>query len=339
MLSPDVRVEGFTTQEWLRLADIVRAPARASELNPPAGGARLRAGGVVAVTKDGRLRKLLSTRSGRLDHVSHAWPLDLSELAARNDARWAVELTTGSLERLADRFAERIRPSDTYLSQTLEFLRVLRELEAESGVRVWPWPVAEWPIPTERAVQRAMDALCPVGRAAVIGVFDRGALYTALALHRGPRGIDAIVGPEELRPALGLLSGDFRRDAHFLGAAVEQVVGPLAVGCYGELATFQALADSPAPGAWAAAALGRDIVIEPVTPGLMVPLGLDAGRALLSGVRGLVERFGGGGLMRSDLVRSTLERGMPVFVDDVQARLGFDPLKLLARLLARHDGA
>jgi hypothetical protein len=35
---------------------------------------------------------------------------------------------------------------------------------------------------------------------------------------------------------------------------------------------------------------------------------------------------------------STLERGMPLFVDDVQARLGFDPLKLLARLLTRHDG-
>jgi hypothetical protein len=332
MLSPDVRVEGFTTQEWLRLAEIVRAPARDEPV-------RTSAGGVVAVTRHGRLRKLLSTRSGRLDHVAQEWPLELSELSAQNQARWAVELTAGSLERLADRFGERLRQTDTYLSQTLEFLRVLRELEAEGGVRVWPWPVSEWPIPTERAVVRAMDALCPVGRVAVVGVFERGALYTALALHRGHKGIDAIVGPQELRPALGLLSGDYRRDAAYLGAAVEQVVGPLSLGCYGELSTFQALANAPAPGAWAAAAIARDIVIEPLSPGMALPLGLDAGRALLSGVRGLVERFGGGGLMRSDRLVATLERGMPLFVDDVQARLGFDPLKLLARLLTRHDGA
>jgi hypothetical protein len=219
----------------------------------------------------------------------------------------------------------------------LEFLRVLRELEAEGGFRVFPWSVAEWPIPTERAVVRAMDSLCPVGRAAVVGVFERGSLYTALALHRAPKGIDALVGPEELRPALGLLSGDYRRDAHFLGAAVERVVGPLALGCYGELTTFQALSNA-APGAWASAVIARDIVIEPAAPGLMLPLGLDAGRALLSGVRGLVERFGGAGLMGSGRLVSTLERGMPLFVDDVQARLGFDPLKLLARLLSRRDG-
>jgi hypothetical protein len=332
MLSPDVRVEGFTTQEWLRLAEIVRAPAFREPLHAPKGG-------VVAVTTSARLRKLVSTRSGRLEHVGHPWPLELSELAARHGARWAVELTMGSLERLADRFGERIRPSDTYLSQTLEFLRVMRELETDGGLRVWPWPVAEWPIPTERAVVRAMDALCPVGRVAAIGVFERGALYTALALRRAPKGIDAIVGPEELRPALGLLSGDFRRDAQFLGEAVEKVVGPLALGCYGELSTFQALAEAPLPGAWATAVFARDIVLEPASPGVAIPLGLDAGRALLSGVKGLVERFGGGGLVRSEKLVSTLERGVPLFVDDVQARLGFDPLKLLARLLARRDGA
>jgi hypothetical protein len=183
-----------------------------------------------------------------------------------------------------------------------------------------------------------MDSLCPTGRVAAVGVFERGSLYTALALRRSAQGIDAIVGPDELRPALGLLSGDFRRDAQFLGEAVERVVGPLALGCYGELSTFQALAAAPAPGAWASAVFARDIVIEPASPGVAVPLGLDAGRALLSGVKGLVERFGGGGFMRSDRLLSTLGRGVPLFVDDVQARLGFDPLKLLARLLSRPDG-
>ena len=126
MLSPDVRVEGFSAEEWMRLGHVLRSQSRAEAPQSSPGPV----GGVVAVTTSGRLRKLVSTRHGRIDLVSHPWPLELAELAARHEARWAIELTTGSLERLADTFADRLRPSDTYLSQVLEFLLVLRELEA-----------------------------------------------------------------------------------------------------------------------------------------------------------------------------------------------------------------
>lgn len=328
MLSPDVRVSGFSAEEWLRIAHVFRPAAPAErEISGPRGG-------VVAVSTGNILRKLFSTTSGRLDPRACPWPASLADLAARHDARWAVQLSTGSLEELADRFGERMRPADTYLSQVLELLLVLRELEAASKVRVWPWPVAEWPIPTERAVVRALDATCPVGRTALLGVFARGELYTAIAAHRGPRGIDAIFGPGEFRPSMGLLSGDWQRDYRFLAEAADRALGPLALGCFGELYSFQSLAAAPA-GSWASAVASREIVLSPVTPGLAVPLGLDAGRALFAQVKGLAERFGGAEwLGAAGRLSPILGRGMPAFEADVKAWLGFDPLKLLSRLLA-----
>ena len=325
MLSPDVRVEGFSADEWLRIGHVFSSPTQAAPTGPR--------GGVVALTTSGKLRKLVSTRRGRLEHAAEAWPIELSELARRHEASWAVELTTGSLDSLADRFAERLRPADTYLSQTLEMLLVLRELEAGGQLRVWPWPVAEWPIPTERAVLRAVDALCPVGRVALLGVFSRGALYSAVAVRRGAKGIEAIVGPGELRPHMGLLSGDWQRDYRFLAEATEKVVGPLAVGCYGELYTFQSLVGA-APGSWSLAVASREVVLSPVTPGLAVPLGLDAGRAMWVSLRGFAERFGAGEwLEAAGRFRPSREFGLPAFESDIKAWLGFDPLRLLSRLM------
>ncbi len=329
MLSPDVRVTGFTAEEWSRLSHAFRAPGRS---RPDSTAPR---GGVVALTSDGRLRKLLSTRTGRLELSGVPWPTPLPELAARYDARWAVELSRGALEHFADRFAERLRPADTYLSQLLEFFVVLRELEANGELRVHPWPVAEWPVPTERAVARALDALCPIERVALLGVFSRGELYTAVAARRGPRGIDAIIGPQALRPLMGLLSGDWQRDYRFLMEAAEKELGPLALGCFAELYTLQALSGA-APGAWAAAAAARDVVFAPISPGVAVPLGLDAGRAVWASVRGLAERFGAGAwLAAGESFRPSFARGMPAFEQDVKAWLGFDPLRLLSRLLSR----
>lgn len=329
MLSPDVRVRGFNAEEWLRLAHALR-PARVAESHTGPSG------GVIALTQAGRLRKLVSTRNGRLDLLQEPWPSSLAELAARHRARWAVELTTGSLERLADRFGEQLQASDTYLLQVLKLLAVMRELETSGDVRVHPWKVADWPIPTERAVSRALDALCPIGRVALLGIFSRGELYTALAARRGPRGIDAIVGPDELKPVMGLLSGDWQRDYRYLAEAAERTIGPLSLGCFGELYTFQSLARG-APGAWAAAAAARDVVFAPVTPGVAVPLGLDAGRAVLASVIGFAERFGKREwLGAAERLRPAFQRAIP-FESDVKAWLGFDPLRLLSLLLARRD--
>jgi hypothetical protein len=238
---------------------------------------------------------------------------------------------------MADRFGERLRRADTYLSQLLELLLVLRELEASGHLSVWPWPLADWPIPTERAVLRALSSLCPVGRVALLGVFSQGELYTAVAARRGERGIDAIIGPGELQAEMGLLSGDWQRDYRFLSAATERVVGPLSLGCFGELYTFKSLSGA-APGAWASAVAARDVILTPVSPGLAVPIGLDAGRALFASVRGFAARHLSSELRGvGSLWRPQREFGLPAFENDVKAWLGFDPLRLLSRLMSRPE--
>ncbi|HMJ15727.1 MAG TPA: hypothetical protein VK524_30130, partial [Polyangiaceae bacterium] len=133
MLTRDVRFEGFTTGDWVRLADLFRPPQRTERerLTPrtaqedseavadshPGASASVRAsdphdgrrhGGVIAVTTGERLRKLLSTRQGRLAVRDEPWPSPPEALAERHGARWVVELQTGALEDLMDRFGDRL---------------------------------------------------------------------------------------------------------------------------------------------------------------------------------------------------------------------------------------
>ena len=61
MLTADVRFEGWTTETWTRFLDLWKPRA-----TPDREATRPR-GGVIAIHEDGRLRKLMHTRTGRLD--------------------------------------------------------------------------------------------------------------------------------------------------------------------------------------------------------------------------------------------------------------------------------
>ena len=328
MLTQDVSFEGFTATDWQRLADVFRAPNFGGG-SEPREAARAR-GGVIAVTTGNRLRKLVHTQRGRLDARQAEWPMKLPQLAGSYDASWAVELSAGALEELVERFADRLSPQQEYLEQALELARALRELEAEGLVAMWPKRFADIPVPGSRVISGALDLLCGEGRAIALGVFRHGELYTGLVARRRGLGFDRIVGPDELRAEMGLLSGDFRRDYRHFAAAAERTVAPLAVGAFGELLTFQALAKDPAPGAFALAVAARDLLISPVSPALAVPLGLDVGRAAFAGLRGLAERFGAGGALGPLFGRAE------EFVSrDVSALLGFNPWAALVGLFER----
>jgi len=284
----DVSLEGFTHEQWSKLGQVFRP------LEPPPaapGGSRAE-GGVVAVTTGGRLRKLVSTAVGRIEVSEQPWPESLESLAARHGARWAAEITAGALDELMDRFGERLTPGQDYLAQALEWLAIVRELEAERAITLWPWRTADWPVPSERAVARALDLLCPSDKALVLGVFEAGELSTCLVARRRGTGFDRLVGPDELKRELGLLSGDFRRDHRHLAAAVERRVAKIAVGCYGELMTFRRLAGTRESGAWARAVAAQEIVVAPWMPAVALPLGFDAGRAAFRGLRDVATQFG-----------------------------------------------
>ncbi len=333
MFTRDVSLEGFTHEQWARLGDVFRPLGGPDHtLARDAEGPK---GGVVAVTTGTTLRKVVSTRLGRIDVREQPWPESLESLAARHGARWAAEISTGALDELMDRFGERLSPGQDYLAQALEWLAIARELDSERLITLFPWRIADWPVPSERAVGRALDLLCPSEKSLVLGVFDGGALATCLVARRRGGGFDRLVGPDELGRELGLLSGDFRRDQRHLAAAVERRVGKIAVGCYGELRTFRALAGVHEPGAWARAVAAQDLVISPLMPAVALPLGLDAGRAAFREIYELMSRFGAGHLLSREgpLAQAFIGLERPSFLgDDVRQFLGFDPWDLLVKL-------
>lgn len=347
MLTRDVRLEGFDTEDWVRLATAIRpGPSRRGErleqiAAHQATSSGTPRGGVIAVSTGARLRKLLSTRSGRLAIADERWPDSLAALAERHGARWAIELHTGALEELMDRFGERLRPEQDLMGQAVLLLSVLRELEMEGVVSAWPWRLNQWPALSERVLVRAFDALCPDGKVILVGIFDQGELSTCLAARRHDTGFDYLLGPEDLRGRMGLISGDWTRDYRHLVSAVEDQLGQLAVGCFGEYETFQRLAASEGPGVWAQAVAGRDIILSPIAPALALPLGIDVGRAAVATIRDLAEWIGARSWVGPDSpllpALDRIER-LPVFDRDLRAILGFDPFALLRKLLAGDAG-
>src|SRR5262249_32518042 len=83
----------------------------------------------------------------------------------------------------------------------------------------------------------------------VLGLFEQGELWTSIALRRGPAGFNLVLGPDEVRSDMGLLAGDWRRDYRHLSRAIEDRGGPLALGCYAEVATLRKLEVHPTPRA------------------------------------------------------------------------------------------
>jgi hypothetical protein len=345
VLTRDVRLEGFTTSDWVRLGDVLRARtprARENEAGamPQASTVTGPRGGVIAVTTGPRLRKLLSTQRGRLDPATEPWPVPLPELAKRHEARWAIELGSGALDELMDRFAVRLRKEHDFSAQILEFFAALRELEAEGAVRLWPPRLDQWPMPSERILLHVLEALCPEGKAVMLGVFAHGEVATCLVMRRRGSGFDRIVGPEDLRSEMGLTSGDWTRDYRHLARAAEYRVAPLALGCFGELSTFQDLASQSTPGAWAAAVAARDIILSPLVPAVAIPLGIDAGRAAVLAMRELAERLGAGSWLEAASARYPgFERVRQLYAGerDLKSVLGLDPWGLLKKLLSRDE--
>lgn len=332
MLAPDVRFEGFTQTDWDRVLELFR-PRR------PEGRARdpeRPQGLIVAVHRDGKLRKLLHSRVGRLrlDDLAPDWPLSAEELARRHDASWALSMQSGTLDAVMESLGARLRPHHDFTDQWLLILGALQEQAQRGGLEIWPKRLAGIPIPTRGMIEGTIDAVCPRGRGMVLGLFDRDALWTSIALRRGPRGFDLILGPDELRSELGLLSGDFRRDHRHLARAVADRIGPLALGCFAEQETFRRLEVDPTPGAWAMAVAVRDVVLAPVPPGMAVPLGLDAGRAAFSALRSVAARLDPGGVLAPTL---GILRDVALGDRAVEDVLGFHPLDVLRKLLSRDE--
>ncbi len=328
VLTPDVRFEGWTTQTWTRFLLLWKPRA-----TPDREDTRPR-GGIIAVHEGGRLRKLLHTRTGRLDPQA-AWPVPLAELAETHHASWSVAANTGALEEVMERFGARLRRSDDLTSQALLLVSILREMMHEGTIERWPRRLQGIPPPSPHMVHRALDSVCPDGHAMVLGLFRSGALWTAGIARRRGNAFDLLAGPEEVLPRMGVLSGDWRRDYRHLARAVEEHYAPLAMGCFAEFERFRELQLDARPGAWGRAAVVRDLILSPMPVGMRIALGADGARFAFESFRTAMGRTEALRRLEPYVHHARKKLGSATGDHDVIEALGFDPLAVLRALLRR----
>jgi hypothetical protein len=268
MFTKDVRFEGFSTEDWGRLLGLLKRPAE-----PGAEGPH---GGLLVIHDEGRVRKLLHTSLGRLDKDAETWPTPLAALAAKYGGRWVLAARAGGLEKLAERWGERARQTDDIASQGRRLLDLLRELSAEGVLELWPNHLERLVLPPWPILENTFEAVFPPGHLCLLALFDHGELWTSVGIERARDGISRIVGPDDLRPRLSFLSGDFRRDYRYTLAAAQETWGPVAFGLFTELSIFRELQNEKAWQAWVRAVAIRDIVLTPPRGPLATPLAADA---------------------------------------------------------------
>jgi hypothetical protein len=329
VLTPDVRFEGWTTDDWMRFLHLWK-PRASAEHEPT----RPR-GGVIAIHDGRRVRKLLHTVTGRIDAPRLAWPIPLSELALTHGASWSLSAHVGALDEIMERFGARARRGQDLTLQALELIAIAREMIAEGAIDHWPRRLRGIPPPSQAMVRRAMDAICPAGHALALGMFKEGELWTSfVARRRGPN-FDVIAGPDELRREMGLLAGDWRRDYRHLVRAVEERYAPLAFGCFSEVETFRQLQVDGRPGAWSRAMLVRDIVLSPIPMPVGLALGVDGARFAFENLRVITNRLDPFGFLDPVLRGVRARLGSAAGDKDVSGTLGFDPMAALRALLKR----
>jgi hypothetical protein len=333
VLTADVRFEGWNTESWTRFLSLWEpraAPER--EPNRPRGG-------IIAVHDGKRLRKLVSTRTGRLD-PSRPWPLPPAELASEHGASWVLSGHLGALDEVMERFGARSQRGDDLTRQALVLVELVRDMLDEGALESWPRRLKGVPVPTVQMIERAVGSVCADGHAILLGLFQGDSLWTSFLARRRGMLFDCVIGPEELRDAMGPLSGEWRRDYRHLVGLVEDHYAPLSLGCFAEVTTFRELLHDPRPGAWSRAVTVRDVALSPVPAGIGLALGVDGARYAFDHLKAATARFGGpaGPLFaRFDPLMAKMRSrlGDVVGDKDVSTSLGFDPLAVLRALLKR----
>jgi len=287
MLTWDVRLEGFDTQDWLSLWAI---------LSPAAGGAGAApdSGGIVAIHERRRLCKLLHTRRGAMDRAGHPWPMDAEDLAAMHGTRWALVLERGALDAVMENVAERMRPDDDLLDQVLTAWQVVRELARARRIDVWPGSLRTVPVPTKEIITRAMDLFVPDHHVIVLASWDGPRLQTSMAARRAGAGFDMVVGPDDLRRDIHLVPGDMRASHRRLCQEIARLLGPVSLGLSADAAVWATMGAEGEPGRWARLVTAGGVVIEPMPVGVAIPIAVDAGRVVYMTLRSVARRLGAG---------------------------------------------
>ena len=281
MLDPALRFDGFDAEDWTRLGSMLR-PRESAQ-----GGQGL------VVLRDGpTIRKVLSGDLQPVVMKDACWAMDLVATAKQRGAPWVVVLQVGALETLMDRLAAQSERGQDALDQILSAWGIAKALVAEGQMTVWPSGIMTVPVPTRRMVLGALSLVCPARQSVVLASWsETGALWTSLAMRRGEGGLDAMVGPIGIRERMAATLEGTKATHEALIAAVEEDMGPVAVGISARVDVWDQLAEQPGVGGWARAAASGAMRLEPFPRTLAVPLAVDATRMVYGVARSAVGRL------------------------------------------------
>jgi hypothetical protein len=340
VLTADVRFEGFSIEDWNRLLGLVQSRSTSD--------VGLFRRGVIVLHDHGQVLKALHTHHGRIDpaRVAGLWastdrsaaqrsqtsPRNLASVARAFQGDWVIAMQVGAFDEVMERFGARMRREDDLTSQTLKMAECVCELMDEGALALWPSRVRGAFVRTSHAMRTVLDALCADRHVVALGVFDRGSLHTGVfARRRGPE-FDLIAGPEILRDVVP--AADWKRGLPDLTRAIAKRVGPLGLGCFGELSAVSELLGGAPAGSFVRAVVAKDIVLTPPTIVAGVALGIDTVGALIGGLRRVSERVAllvtAARWIEAAVARMASRAGF-----ETEAALGLDAVSALRVLLAR----
>ncbi|MBK8173453.1 MAG: hypothetical protein IPK60_24390 [Sandaracinaceae bacterium] len=342
MISPHFRFEGFDAASWTNLLSLF-APGvvdrieeypqdtTVPEVDRTDAATNERAGSVIIICNEaGRVLKTFHTSRGRIRDLVYEGPQDLPRIAETYGAFRAIALKEGVMEEVVERLSVRLSRSDDYIAQWLMLVRIFRDMMDAGQIHLYPNPMANVPVPTPAMVRRAIDLVLPDGHAIVMVLWHAENVWTGAVLRRQGGMIDFVAGPDMLARWTGPLGGDWRRDYRVISQAVSRAVAPVHLGIFAEVDTVRALLRSPDRGAWARAAMVRDLVIHPTPPYVAVALGADAVRAAAHSTSKFLGGYDAFAFLQP---LATYVRGRITEVTSITQTLGFNPLSLLGQAL------
>lgn len=329
MLSPDLRVHGFTATSWLRLLSLFGVGTRAETSN--ASGAH---GTVVVIENpDETACAAFHTHLGGFSADGYASRADLPALCERQLALRGIVVRRGAIEELTERAAARVLATEDFAAQWLALLATTRELTREGLLYFWP-ARTQLPLPTAAMLSRTLDVVLPDDRTFVAVLWDGDEVWTALCLRRRGREIDCLLGPEAVLEASGPLSGDYRRDHRAICRAIERELAPVHIGLFAQREQLERLLRAPHAGAWAKAVALREVIVDPAPPYVAVAVSADALRA---SAKKTGEWLGGIDFLSFLEPVGKVLREQIGQVASVTGLLGWNPLQVLAQRLRERD--
>lgn len=327
-----ITFEGFDAKSWHRLVTLF-APGLASRApNEVALRERTPGGLLVLVFKGDRVLAAVHSHRGRVTLDRWDGRGSLPALAEQLEARFALAVEHGALERVLDRWGARVDPEEPAREAWLLLIDAVRETVDERRLFFWPDLVpGGLPRPTRAVIDTAADLVFPAGKAAYALLFRDDDTIDAGVVIARPLGAPLTVyGTEKILASTGALVGDARRDMPMVRAWIERELGPVHVGLHTRTSTLASLLRTDQAGAWSRAFNEGQLKIDPTPPWAVAALGADVARSALS-----LARVALGSLM--DRVAPALESATRGAAgrSTISGLLGLDVGTLLGSVLRR----